>query len=81
MQSVSVLEAKFGELLPLLDERSGRLVLGAEARALGHGGIGAVARAAGASRGRVSRGVAEVAAGGCAGGAGSPARCRAPAGC
>ena len=63
MQSVSVLEAKFGELLPLLDEREQRLVLGAEARALGHGGIEVVARAAGVSRGRVSRGAAELAAG------------------
>jgi DDE family transposase len=63
MQSVAVLEAKLGELLPLLDERSQRLVLGAEARAMGHGGIGMVARASGASRGRVSRGVADVAAG------------------
>jgi Rhodopirellula transposase DDE domain len=63
MQSVAVLEEKFRELLPLLDERGQRLVLGAEARALGHGGIGVVARAAGVSRGRVSRGVAEVAAG------------------
>jgi hypothetical protein len=58
-----VLEAKFRELLPQLDERSQRLVLGAEARALGHGGIGVVARTSGASRGRVSRGAAEVAAG------------------
>src|SRR5215831_17356999 len=62
MQSVAVLEAKFGELLPLLDERSQRLVLGAEARALGHGGVAMVARASGASRGRVSRGAADVAA-------------------
>jgi len=58
-----VLAEKFAELLPLLDERSQRLVLGAEALSLGHGGIGVVARASGASRGRVSRGAAEVAAG------------------
>ena len=58
-----MLEAKFSELLPLLDERGQRLVLGAEARALGHGGIGVVARTSGASRGRVARGAAEVAAG------------------
>ena len=63
VQSETVLAAKLGELLPLLDERSQRLVLGAEARSLGHGGIGMVARAAGASRGRVSRGAEEVAAG------------------
>jgi hypothetical protein len=58
-----VLAGKFAELLPCLDERSQRLVLGAEARALGHGGIGAVARAAGVSRGRVARGAGELAAG------------------
>lgn len=58
-----MLTAKFGELLPRLDERARRLVLGAEARALGHGGIGVVAEAAGVSRGRVSRGAREVAAG------------------
>ena len=63
MQSESVLTAKFGELLPHLDERAQRLVLGAEARALGHGGIELVARAAGVNRGRVSRGAQEVAAG------------------
>jgi hypothetical protein len=57
-----VLTAKLRELLPHLDERAQRLVLGAEARALGHGGIGAVAEAAGVSRGRVSRGMDEVAA-------------------
>jgi hypothetical protein len=33
-------------LLPRLDERSRRLVLGAVARAAGDGGIGAVAKAA-----------------------------------
>jgi len=66
-----VLAAKLRELLPHLDERAQRLVLGAEARALGHGGIGVVARAAGVSRGRVSRGADEVAAG-----AGLPGRVR-----
>jgi hypothetical protein len=58
-----VLAVKFGELLPHLDERAQRLVLGVEARALGHGGIGAVAEAAGVSRGRVSRGAPQVGAG------------------
>ncbi len=58
-----MLTVKFRELLPHLDERAQRLVLGAEARALGHGGIEAVAKAAGVNRGRVSRGAQEVAAG------------------
>jgi hypothetical protein len=41
-------------MLPHLDERQQRLLMAAEARSLGHGGIAAVARATGAS-GRGSR--------------------------
>lgn len=62
-QSESVLAVKFAEVLPHLDERQRRLVLGAEARALGHGGIGLVARVAGVSVDLVSAGVAELAGG------------------
>jgi len=58
------LAEKFAVLLPQLDERQRRLLLGAEAVALGHGGIGRVAAAAGVSRPTVTRGVAEVRAGG-----------------
>ena len=50
-------------LLPQLDERSRRLVLGAVARAAGDGGIGAVARASGASWQTVANGAAELASG------------------
>jgi Rhodopirellula transposase DDE domain len=64
VQSEEVLAAKFAAVLPHLDERQRRLVLGAEARALGHGGVTAVARAAGISAVTVSRGVDEVEAGG-----------------
>ena len=60
---VESLRAKLGAVLPHLDERGQRLVLGAEARALGHGGIGVVARASGTSRSRVSAGVAELESG------------------
>jgi hypothetical protein len=63
VQSEETLAAKFAVLLPLLDERQRRLAMGAEARALGHGGIKAVARAAGTSAVTVSRGVAELEAG------------------
>ena len=42
--------AKFAAVLPHLDERQRRLVMGAEARALGHGGIKTVARAAASAR-------------------------------
>src|SRR3954470_9774235 len=55
---VESLRAKFEAVLPHLDERQQRLVLAAEARALGHGGIAAVARASGASRSRISQGSA-----------------------
>lgn len=59
-----VLVAKFASVLPQLDERQRRLLLGAEAIAFGRGGITAVAAAAGVSRPTVTRGVAEVRAGG-----------------
>ena len=59
----SVLKAKFEAVLPHLDERAARLVLAAEARALGHGGIAAVARASGASRSRIQDGVNELESG------------------
>ena len=52
------LAAKFPVLLPHLDERQRRLYLGSEARSLGHGGIEAVARAAGVSRQMVAAGAA-----------------------
>src|SRR5215470_6558359 len=55
-----VLAAKFEALLPHLDERGRRLVLGAEARWLGHGGIELVARASGISRKTVSAGATEL---------------------
>jgi len=58
-----VLAAKFDALLPHLDERGRRLVLGAEARWLGHGGIELVARASGISRKTVAAGAAELESG------------------
>ena len=57
------LTAMFEEILPHLDERRRRLVLSAEARALGHGGIRLVAAAAGAAEATVSLGAAELEAG------------------
>ena len=58
-----MLAAKFAVILPHLDERQRRLLLGAEARALGHGGIRLVARAAGVREATVSLGVSELEAG------------------
>src|SRR5262245_48446125 len=49
--------------LPVLDEKSRRLVLGAVARAAGAGGVGAVARLTGASWQTVADGAAELESG------------------
>ncbi|WSQ33091.1 ISAzo13 family transposase (plasmid) [Streptomyces sp. NBC_01527] len=49
--------------MPHLNERQRRLLIGAEARALGHGGIRTVARAAGVREGTVSLGVRELGSG------------------
>jgi transposase len=58
--SREMLAAKFETILPHLDERQRRLLLAAEARALGHGGIRLVARAAGVREATVSLGVDEL---------------------
>jgi hypothetical protein len=58
-----VLAAKFQAIFPHLDERQRRLLMGAEARVLGHGGIRAVAQAAGVREATVSLGVHELNAG------------------
>jgi DDE family transposase len=58
-----MLAAKFQAIFPHLDERQRRLLMGAEARAMGHGGIRAVARAAGVREATVSLGVGELEAG------------------
>src|SRR6266567_7023162 len=54
------LAAKFTVLFPHLDERQRRLLMGAEARAVGHGGIRLVARAAGVREATVAQGAAEL---------------------
>lgn len=58
-----ILAAKFEAILPHLDERQRRLLMGAEARAPGHGGIRLVARAAGVREATVALGVDELEAG------------------
>ena len=63
-------------LLPVLDEKGRRLVLGAVARAAGDGGTGAVARLAGASWQTVADGAAELESGQMA----PPGRVRRPGG-
>jgi|SRR5580693_4321957 transposase len=61
--TAGMLAAKYEAILPHLDERQRRLMLAAEARMLGRGGIRLVARAAGVSEVTVSLGVAELEAG------------------
>ena len=55
-----MLAAKFKAIFPHLDERRRRLLTGAEAQALGRGGIRMVARAAGVREATVSSGVDEL---------------------
>lgn len=63
MEEESAIRKRHEILQPLLDERAMRLLLAAEATAIGRGGIAAVVRATGASRPRVVRGIAEIEAG------------------
>jgi hypothetical protein len=58
-----VLVEKFASLFPHLNERQRRLLAGAEARALGRGGIAQVARTSGLHPETVASGVTELAAG------------------
>src|SRR3954465_13503809 len=60
MEEQSGIRRRHEILQPLLDERSRRLVLAAEAAALGRGGITAVARATGAARPMIARGISEI---------------------
>lgn len=55
------LTSRLRVLLPHLNERQRRLLVAAEARELGHGGIRAVSRAAGVSETTVRKGIAELA--------------------
>src|SRR3954471_12087014 len=71
--SEDALAVKLAVLRPHLDERQWRLLLGAEAVAIGRGGIALVARLSGASRTTVQAGVSEARAG-----AGPDGRVRAP---
>ena len=63
-ESRDQLALKFEVLLPHLNGRQRRLLLAAEARLLGHGGVRVVARLAGVSETTVRKGVFELEAGG-----------------
>jgi transposase len=55
-----LLRQRVAALLPHLDERSQRLYLGAEAKALGYGGVSVVARLSGYARNTIEKGMAEL---------------------
>src|SRR5438309_4158970 len=59
-EAAQVLAAKLAVIFPHLDERQRRLLMAAEARGLGHGGIRLGARAAGVREATVSLGVDEL---------------------
>ena len=61
--AVAVLAAKYAVMRQVADERTWRVYLGSEARALGYGGIAVVARAAGVSETMVAAGVSGIEAG------------------
>ena len=63
VETEQALAAKFEAVFPHLDERQRRLLAGAEARTLGHGGVRVVAMAAGMRERTVARGVAELESG------------------
>ncbi len=63
MVDEAAIRARYEAVAPLLHERARRLLAGAEAIAVGRGGVAAVARATGLARSTVERGVADVRAG------------------
>lgn len=54
------IKKKFEALAPVLNEKTRRLVLGAEARAIGFGGVSLVSKATGIARNTISRGMREL---------------------
>jgi len=60
MKEHSELSRKFATVLPLLDERTRRLVVACEARTLGYGGVSIACRASGLSRKAIANGIAEL---------------------
>jgi transposase len=60
MSDDTLLAQKFAAILPHLNEKQRRLILAAEARSLGHGGISRVAHASGVSRATIQKALREV---------------------
>jgi DNA-binding phage protein len=59
MSNDDLLREKFAAILPHLNEKQRRLLLAAEARSLGHGGISQVARASGVARATIHKALHE----------------------
>src|SRR5206468_9492250 len=60
MKSLSELKRKFRSAWPHLDERTRRIMAGAEAVSLGYGGVSLVHRACGLSRKAITQGIREI---------------------
>jgi Rhodopirellula transposase DDE domain len=60
MESVEAIRCRYSLLDPYLDEKTRRLLVAAEAQAIGFGGISAVARATGVTRDTIPKGVEEL---------------------
>ena len=60
MNSTTILKEKFKVLLPVLDERQQRMLVAAEARALGYGGVSKVCAASGIARSTIHRGLEDL---------------------
>src|SRR5438045_8258191 len=60
MSDDTALAQKLATILPHLNEKQRRLLLASEARALGYGGIGRVARAGGVSRPTIQKALQEL---------------------
>lgn len=58
---IQAIAQRFEKLAPFLNERTRRLLAATEAQSLGHGGITAVSKATGLSRGVLTRGIKELA--------------------
>ena len=63
MKSLSELKRKFRSAWPHLDERTRRIMAGAEAVSLGYGGVSLVRRACGLSRKAIAKGIREIQSG------------------
>ena len=63
MDEILLLQRKFYDIWPLLDEKSRRLMAANEARSLGYGGISKIQRACGLSRKAIAKGIHEISEG------------------